>query len=367
MVNKLLANFARIAFLCLFALSLHAVGPNDAQTGSLSVAQIKEFAATFQGTIELKDGVTGKGQSAAGKPFAYLVKKIGEGGFGDIFMIALVSNGIKGSLVAKVIRSMADEAVLQAVKNLSLFEGNKHFLKYYGMITDIHGLLAILLETGGKNLDDIYIRAKEKPLPLGVLFHQITDALIFMHKNGYVHLDLKAANMLLGLDKIAKVIDTDGAVDVTKKSKTPPPYTTSPGYTAPEIINEGYSTFLGGQKEIDWREADIYSLGATFLTLLVQKSLSDTLVFMFPEVREAREQYLAKKISAVEYRAALNKIAKEGKLQGALKKTGLNDGSDMFKLIIKMVDFDPTKGHRPDIYDVKAALNKIYPQKVPST
>src|SRR5690349_12403974 len=142
MVNKLFRNCALIVFFALVALNVQAIGPLDVESGKLSVSQIKEFADTFQGNIELKDGVSGTGRSAAGKQFAYLVKKIGEGGFGDIFMIALVSNGSRGSLVAKVIRSMQNEEVLKAIKNLSLFQGNEHFLAYFGVITDKHGRLA---------------------------------------------------------------------------------------------------------------------------------------------------------------------------------------------------------------------------------
>lgn len=103
-------------------------------------------------------------------------------------------------------------------------------------------------------------------------FHQLIDGIEYIQSKGFVHLDLKLENLMLGSDFTLKIIDFDQAQSTTDIVFT------SGGtnkYRAPELMT-------GTTKNI--RAADIYSAGIVLYTMLVKE-------FPFHEVEvKDREQ-----------------------------------------------------------------------------
>ncbi len=85
-------------------------------------------------------------------------------------------------------------------------------------------------------------------------FHQLIDALSYMHSNDAAHLDIKPQNIMLDAKFNLKLIDFDFSAFGTKEKL---PRGTS-GFRAPEVI-ESY--------EYDPKPADIYSAGILLFTL----------------------------------------------------------------------------------------------------
>lgn len=332
-----------------------------AQARDLTTAEIKSFVKVLEGKILLQNLPEGTGTSADGKPFAFEVKRIGGGGFGDVFSIHFASDHNSGAIAAKVIRQSKETRsnlpkVKKAIDNLTTFQGNDHFLKYMGALEDTENDFAILTELGGDNLDTLYIVQQTQPLSFGVLFHQMADGVLYMHELGYGHFDLKPANMVLGLDGKVKIIDTDGATNVEKRTKKPPSSPSTRGYKAPELCNGGFQ-----KKDIDWREADVYALGMSFLSLLQKKHLQSLLIGAIPPLTEAAKREKEGRMSSEDFKKAFNNFCTDGTFAGALRGSYLNNRSSIFRLIIKMLEADPTK--RVNINQVIDELDTIYPQK----
>ena len=75
-------------------------------------------------------------------------------------------------------------------------------------------------------------------------FIKIVNAIHFLHKNNYIHKDIKPENILLFDNNIVKLCDFGWCVEI--KDRPRKTYCGTTEYIAPEMINE---TFYG--KEID--------------------------------------------------------------------------------------------------------------------
>ena len=115
------------------------------------------------------------------------------------------------------------------------------------LLLKVNSVELLMEYVDGKTLDEI-----EGPtLPLLVLvFNQVADALVHMHRRGVFHGDLKPSNIMVTKDGKVKLIDFGTAwLKGDEKNRIQG----TPQYIAPETVNE---------KVIDER-TDIYNLGAT--------------------------------------------------------------------------------------------------------
>jgi len=87
-------------------------------------------------------------------------------------------------------------------------------------------------------------------------FHQLIEALKYLHSKGIAHLDLKLENLLLGQDLLLKVADFDLSQNLSDERITS---SGTANYRAPEIMAGTCKNF---------RAADIYSAGVCLYTLM---------------------------------------------------------------------------------------------------
>lgn len=87
------------------------------------------------------------------------------------------------------------------------------------------------------------------------ILYEISGALMYIHKRGIVHRDMKPENVLVSSDGLAKLIDFSLALT---KSRKPRKIQGTPSYIAPEQIQKGKVTPL----------TDIYSFGVMIYELL---------------------------------------------------------------------------------------------------
>ena len=93
-------------------------------------------------------------------------------------------------------------------------------------------------------------------------FLQITDAVHFIHRQGYAHMDLKVNNILLDEFFNIRVGDFGSALQMGT-SKTTNKWRGTPHFMAPEVKNHTDKT-----KRFNPQKADVYSLGVCLFVLL---------------------------------------------------------------------------------------------------
>ena len=136
----------------------------------------------------------------------------------------------------------------------------------YAYDSDKHKLY-IHMENCGTDLFDVY-GSGQSPETTRRYIGQLVDAIDCLHKHGYVHRDLKTENITVTREGIVQLIDF-GMARRDGDNKYYPLGT--PGYTSPENIRSGPLTF-------DMLKAsDIWSLGVTFMYMLLPNALTSKL------------------------------------------------------------------------------------------
>lgn len=159
------------------------------------------------------------------------------------------------------------------------------------------------------------ITPKNKGLPLLTIWpflKSLANALIAIHQQNIVHLDLKPSNILLihQTNKIndIKLIDFDTAIDLNKNPQNIGLTRATAGYIAPELI---LNTLMPSP------QADIYSFGALMVFLLTGKK---------PFSGDSAEKILAKQLKF---------------FPDALAKIHPHISSSLYEFLIKSLAQDP--------------------------
>jgi len=171
-----------------------------------------------------------------------LTKKIGKGGYGEVYSAIHVPTGkvmavkimeIESELDAK---SVADE--IKLIKRCDC----PHIVKYYGSYFYENKLwIAIEFCDGGSALD--IIRKLKKTLTeeqIRSILKQVVDAVNYIHNVSppICHRDIKAGNILLNAKGEVKVADFGISAQITTTMKKLNTQIGSPYWMAPEVLNE---------------------------------------------------------------------------------------------------------------------------------
>lgn len=161
------------------------------------------------------------------------------------------------------------ENLIEEIRVMSQLE-HKNIINYLYMERDANAInLFMEYAPGGSIRSILDKRGKAPPEQVALWLRDILEGLAYLHSEGIVHLDIKAANVLLGADGSCKLSDfgtakqMNAAVDKSNSSNNNGE-TNAAGtlhFMAPEVLNGG--TF-------DWR-ADIWSLGCMVMEMLTSK------------------------------------------------------------------------------------------------
>ncbi|KAE8301743.1 Kinase, STE STE11 [Giardia duodenalis] len=191
---------------------------------------------------------------------------IGKGAFAKVWKAA---DEVTGGFVAlkqlepKGKKKAVDQGFIKEVMseiNLLSKLNHSNIVKYRGCFLEQNYLYIILelvdfgsLQTLIKQYDDLGENV------VACYIYQILLGLKYLHEQGIIHKDIKAANILMTSSGLCKL--TDFGLSQRLQDVDPTVVEGSPYWLAPEVINEeGVST-----------KSDVWSLGATMIELLTKK------------------------------------------------------------------------------------------------
>ncbi|KAH3664277.1 hypothetical protein OGAPHI_004629 [Ogataea philodendri] len=144
--------------------------------------------------------------------------------------------------------------VQQEIQFLSQLKTVPNVTHYYGSYLNGHKLWIVMDYCGGGS-----VRTLLRPGPLeekyiSIIVRELLVALQFIHQNGVIHRDIKAANILIEKDGRIKLCDFGVAAQLTATVMKRTTMVGTPYWMAPEVIMEGANYNVN---------ADIWSLGIT--------------------------------------------------------------------------------------------------------
>jgi len=223
-----------------------------------------------------------------------LLKRIGEGVFGEVYMAKLKENGKQYALkkLSKSHPKFRQMSVFREVSAGKMLEhkGIIHFEENFETASSVYLVMEYF---GGYDLYTTLEERNYKPyseLTSKEIFKQLVEAMMHCHQKGIAHRDVKLENILM--DKLGniKLIDfglCDFVNDVGNKTRLCVDSVGSPAYISPEILTG---------KPYDGFKADVWSCGVVLYALLFgcfpfstsQYKLlvsGEPLVVQFPESR----------------------------------------------------------------------------------
>lgn len=185
-----------------------------------------------------------------------LLEIIGRGKFGTVHKGLDIDS--KQLIAVKVLSLDTDHEevkdIQQEIQFLSNLKSVPNITHYYGSYLNGHKLWIIMDYCAGGS-----VRTLLKPGPLqekyiAVVTRELLIALQFIHENGVIHRDIKAANILISKDGKVKLCDFGVAAQLTSTALKRTTMAGTPYWMAPEVITEG-ATYNS--------KADIWSAGIT--------------------------------------------------------------------------------------------------------
>lgn len=197
-----------------------------------------------------------------------IVRKIGEGGMGQVFLAR--NKSIHQFVAIKMLhpqfsgnpelrRRFRQEAIMLS----SLDRPN--IVKFLNYVENGQGIFLIMEYVEGPTLEDFINRrngliVEQRAYPM---IRQIIDAFAYAHGRGIIHRDIKPGNILMGKNGTVKILDFGIAQIVSGSEEGNIRGLGTVSYMSPEQA-------LGRQLDI---RSDIYSLGVVFYQMLTGRPL----------------------------------------------------------------------------------------------
>jgi uncharacterized protein (TIGR02145 family) len=198
-----------------------------------------------------------------------ILKKIGSGGMGDVYL-AEHEKLAKKVAIKSLHKNLASDTSFRErfSKEAKIHSKLDHpnIVKLLDYKERKDGLFLIMEYVDGKQLDE-YIKKVTGPIPekeLTALFMQVLDAISYAHEAGLVHRDIKPSNIMIDKKGKIKVLDF-GIAKMQEEEKGLTKTGVQIGtaaYMSPEQVDA---------KKVD-KLSDIYSLGVTLFHMAVGKS-----------------------------------------------------------------------------------------------
>lgn len=173
------------------------------------------------------------------------------------YKVSAFQNGANQDNIETEAKNFADdyeESIRQSVERIKGL-GNDHVGTTFGLFFDTSKKQTVVVSEYIQGVDLFYASGRLKPNQLICLFAQALDGISFIHKSGFLHLNLKPSRICVDFDgEKPNVMVTDFGLGIPLQGYTGK-YNGTLFYMAPEVILEKRS-------EIDDR-ADLFSFAVT--------------------------------------------------------------------------------------------------------